>query len=528
MRSYVAAFAISAAVAAVLTPLVRKLAMRLDAVSSTGGRHVHARKIPRLGGVAIGIALFAPILALFFVEGAVATLFRGQAMHVVGLMLGGLTLCVVGAVDDTRGVRARYKLCAQIAVAVLAWSCGFRIDAVRLPIFGELSMGVFGLPITVLWIVGITNAVNLIDGLDGLAAGVVFFAGVTNFVVAYTLDQSFSALVMASLLGAVLAFLFYNFNPARIFMGDSGSYLLGYVLATTALIDAAQKASTAVSLLVPIVALGVPIFDTLFAMARRILERRPLFAPDRGHLHHRLLDLGITHRRAVLILYAVSIVLTVASIGIYLGRSWQVGLALLVSAAVLTGLVRFVNYFSYSMFTRRQRTRLRSRDTELIRRSIPQLAERFGLARTEAALFAELLVIAEETELAAFELRPFTEGELPRGEPMLRYTDRRSDARRVVATMTYPIGSDALARAELEISTVNDFEDDLASPQTDILLQIVVDMLAENLVRLESEHAPRLAAPAPSSRRGAKLPAKTDQGPSAGSDHGVAHASSEP
>ncbi len=531
MRSYVVAFVLSAAVAFILTPIVRQIAMRLDAVSSIGGRHVHARKIPRLGGVAIGIALFSPIFGLFFAESAVAALFRSELRHVLGLSVGGLALCAVGAVDDTRGVRALYKLYAQIAVAVLAWSCGFRIDAVRLPIVAELSMGIFSLPVTVLWIVGITNAVNLIDGLDGLAAGVVFFAGVTNFVVAFTLGQSFSALVMASLLGAVLAFLFYNFNPARIFMGDSGSYLLGYVLATTALIDVAQKASTAVSLLVPVVALGMPIFDTLFAMTRRILERRPVFAPDRGHLHHRLLDLGITHRRAVLILYGVSIAFTVASIGIYLGRQWQVGLALLLSAGVMIGLVRFVGYFSYSMFSRRQRARLRSRDTELLRRVMPGLALRLGRARTEAALFEELALVAEEAELAAVEIRPIDDdGDLrdAQGErPQFRYADRRSDARRVEATMTYPLGSDALARAKLEVSALNGFEDEDMPPQTDILLQILADTLAEQLVRVESALAPRAFVAGPSSRRGAMVAAHAKEDGIAGHEPAVARASGE-
>ena len=160
-------------------------------------------------------------------------------------------------------------------------------------------MGVFALPVTVLWIVGVTNAVNLIDGLDGLAAGVTFFAAFTSFVIASISGSVFVALTMAALMGALVGFLFFNFNPARIFMGDSGSYFLGFVLATTALAGGGlqQKASTAVSLLVPVLALGVPIFDTLFSMFRRVLERRPIFSADRGHVHHRLLDIGLTHRR---------------------------------------------------------------------------------------------------------------------------------------------------------------------------------------------------------------------------------------
>ncbi len=171
------------------------------------------------------------------------------------------------------GLRAVYKLLAQVAVAVGAFALGFRIEAVFLPFIGTLQMGVFALPVTLLWIVGITNAVNLIDGLDGLAAGIAFFAAFTSFVVAFLSGSAFVALTMATLMGALVGFLFFNFNPARIFMGDSGSYFLGYLLATTALAGGVQqKASTAVSLLVPVIALGLPIFDTLFSMVRRLLR----------------------------------------------------------------------------------------------------------------------------------------------------------------------------------------------------------------------------------------------------------------
>jgi UDP-GlcNAc:undecaprenyl-phosphate GlcNAc-1-phosphate transferase len=503
MRTYLAAFVIAGLAAGVLTPMVRQWALRLDAVSATGGRHMHARKIPRLGGVAIAIALFLPILSLFFVNGVVAHHMKQNAVRVLGLCGGGALIGAVGALDDVRGMRALYKLYAQLAVAGLAWACGFRIDEVMLPVVGSLSMGVFSLPITVLWIVGVTNAVNLIDGLDGLAAGVVFFAGVTNFVVALTLGRDFTALVMAAMLGAVFAFLFYNFNPARIFMGDSGSYLLGYVLATTALVGPTGKATTAVSLLVPVVALGLPIFDTLFAMVRRALERRPIFSPDRGHIHHRLVDLGLTHRRAVLILYGVSVVLTVASIGIYLGRSWQIGVALLTATVVMLGLVRFVGYFSYSMFARRQRSRMRSRDTEQLRHALPGFIATVSRATSERELLEAVEALAEASEIAALQLRMLDTAE--NAEPVLRWSDRRSDARRVVATMTYPIGTDALARASLEVSMTNEFEEDQMPPQTEILLQLAVDLLAERLTSLGSALAPRAAMAPASSRRGSEL-----------------------
>ncbi len=263
MKSAVSALLIAIAVVAVLTPLVRLLAFRLGAVAHPGGRHIHKRSIPRLGGLAIMAAFFTPILVLMRLDPIIAEIMQKEAWRFVGVLGGGLAMCAVGVVDDTRGIRAIYKLFAQIIAALFAFRCGFAIHNVYVPFVGDLSMGAFAAPVTVLWIVGVVNAVNLIDGLDGLAAGVVFFAAITNLLVAWIGGSLFIALLSAATAGAVLGFLFYNFNPARIFMGDSGSYFLGFVLAVTSLLS--QKASTTVSLLAPVVALGVPIIDTLFA-----------------------------------------------------------------------------------------------------------------------------------------------------------------------------------------------------------------------------------------------------------------------
>jgi UDP-GlcNAc:undecaprenyl-phosphate GlcNAc-1-phosphate transferase len=242
-----------------------------------------------------------------------------------------------------------------------------------------------------------------------------------------------------------------------------------------------------------VVALGVPIFDTLFAMVRRFLERRPLFSPDRGHIHHRLLDLGLTHRRVVLILYGCSIVFTVAAIGIYLGRSWQVGLALLSASVVVIGLARSVGYFSYLALRKRQRARVRSRDTELLRSALPKVPAIFAAVRREQDLFSALATLAAQTQLVAVEIHA--------GETCaFSWTDGSADRRRVVCSMTYPLGHDALARAELRVTTVNDFEDAEMQPQSDILLQVVADVVATNLTRLGSELAPR-----PSERREAQI-----------------------
>lgn len=346
MRSYLAAFVEALVLCLLLTPLVRALAQRVGAVSVPGERHVHTQNVPRLGGIAIAISALAPLFTLLFVNSSVASFIRTDPKLVAGLLAGGVVMCALGALDDVRGIGVGTKLVVQVAVAGLAYALGFRVDGIALPFVGPISLGHLGLPFTVLWIVGVTNAVNLIDGLDGLAAGVVFFAAASNFMVALLGGTSpgpiFVALLMTSLMGTLLGFLVYNWNPARIFMGDSGSYFLGYLLATSSIMAPLQKASTAVSLLVPIVALGLPIFDTLFSMLRRYMERRPMFAPDRGHVHHRLIDMGITHRRAVVTLYGACIVLCASAVAIALGRDWEIGAGLFGASVVAVGLVRAV------------------------------------------------------------------------------------------------------------------------------------------------------------------------------------------
>jgi len=407
-----------------------------------------------------------------------------QVATVVG---GGAAICAVGALDDVRAVRSLYKLAAQVFVAVVAFACGFQIQAIQLPLFGTLQMGVFALPVTVLWIVGVTNAVNLIDGLDGLAAGVTFFAAFTSFVIASISGSVFVALTMAALMGALVGFLFFNFNPARIFMGDSGSYFLGFVLATTALAGGGlqQKASTAVSLLVPVLALGVPIFDTLFSMFRRVLERRPIFSADRGHVHHRLLDIGLTHRRAVIFLYGVSSLLAAGAIAVSLGRSWHVGLALLSVSLVFVGLVRFLGYFEYLHFRKRQRARLRDPFTENLRRVIPSLIVSLSRASSEDAALDVLGRLTTETSMQCVEVLA------PAGIRSRARSWRAPDAdctSRDLAELAFPIGPEASAIANLRFRWRCEMED--PAPQVDMLLQILVDELSDVLLAFESNLLP--------------------------------------
>lgn len=487
MRAFLLAFLLAAALSTALTPAVRRIALRLGAVSNPGGRNINERAIPRLGGIAIAIAFLIPLAAILPLESTVAAALRSEWRRLAGLLIGALLLSGVGVLDDTKRVRAVHKLVVQVAAASLAYAAGFHIDAVRLPLIGNLSMGVFAGPITVIWIVGIVNAINLIDGLDGLAAGVAFFAGITNLVVAYMSQATFVCALMATMLGAVLGFLFFNFNPARIFMGDSGSYFLGFLLGTTSVASNSQKASTAVSILVPVLALGLPIFDTLLAMVRRYLERRPFFSPDRGHVHHRLLDMGITHRRAVLLLYGISLVFTVAAIGVSLGRNWQVGVAILVASVVLLGLVRFLGYFEYVLMVRRQRARLTDPDTESMRLALPEAMGLLGRATSETQTWDALQGVIEKARLVAVEL-------VEAGtDPAIKVLSGVAiGAPETMVSARFPLGTDRLARAELRFRWSSPRGN--VSPETAILLQVLTDIVASTLVRVRSPFAPEAAA----------------------------------
>jgi UDP-GlcNAc:undecaprenyl-phosphate/decaprenyl-phosphate GlcNAc-1-phosphate transferase len=496
MRAFLVSFILATVVSAVLTPFVRRLAMKLGAVSNPGGRNVNERTIPRLGGIAIFVACFTPLAGMFFANSAIASAMRAEWPKLLGLGIGGAAMCAVGVLDDTRRVRALYKLYVQIAVSVVAFACGYRIEAIALPLIGTLQMGIFALPVTTLWIVGIVNAINLIDGLDGLAGGVVFFAAVTNFVVAYVTGAQLVGAVMASTLGAVLGFLFFNFNPARIFMGDSGSYFLGFVLAAMSLAGSSQKASTAVSLLVPVLALGLPIVDTLFSMTRRVLEKRSIFSPDKGHIHHRLLEMGFTHRRAVLTLYGVSIFFTVAAVGVSLGRSWTVGIAILGASVGLIGIVRFVGIFEFVLANRRQKARLRSHDTELLRAALPLALTTIARASSEADVWLAVEAFRGKALLTCAELVALGDPDEAIAKRWPPSTEPTPDVLEL-ASARFPLGRDDRARAALRFRWQSETGD--SSPQSDVLLQVVVDVVAQTLERLGSAYAPR-PAESPSAR----------------------------
>ncbi|MCO4762341.1 MAG: undecaprenyl/decaprenyl-phosphate alpha-N-acetylglucosaminyl 1-phosphate transferase [Myxococcales bacterium] len=314
MRTYLVAFLLSLGISALLTPMVLRIANRLHLLDAPDGdRKIHVVATPRLGGIAIAAGFFAPIVGLaFFYNNAFSQEIQGDLLRLTLFLGGGLAILILGLIDDLRGVGAWGKLTVQTAVGVALWYGGLSFD--HMVILGhDLNFGLMSLPLTVLWVAGIINAMNLVDGLDGLAAGIAFFAAFSLFSIALIDGNTPLALFAAALGGSVLGFLFYNFNPALIFMGDSGSMTIGYIFAACALWSAGKR-STAVSLMLPILALGLPIFDTLFAFARRAVRGNSPFVSDRGHIHHLLIDWGLSHRQAVLVLYLLSCVLTGAAV----------------------------------------------------------------------------------------------------------------------------------------------------------------------------------------------------------------------
>lgn len=291
----------------VTTPVARSFARRVGAVDiPKDARRVHDHPIPRLGGLAIFLGFILSVV-----------LFADIDMQARGILLGAIVVVMLGAVDDIIPLPAWLKLIVQIGAALIAVAFGVRIELLSNPNIWSsadfLKLGIWSVPVTVIWIVGITNSVNLIDGLDGLAVGVSAIASMAMLVVSLVLGQINTALILAALVGACIGFMPYNLNPAKIFMGDTGALLLGYVMATVS-ITGLLKFYAIISFTVPLLALGLPIFDTLFAIIRRLLKGQNPMSPDRGHFHHRLIDMGLSQKQAVAVLYAISAVLGLAAV----------------------------------------------------------------------------------------------------------------------------------------------------------------------------------------------------------------------
>ena len=303
------ALGLAAAVSLAATPLVKALSVKVGAVDvPKDGRRMHDHPIPRMGGLAIFLGFMTAIL-----------LFVPLNTEKQGMLLGAVIIVVLGMLDDKYALPAKPKFLVQVAAALIAVMAGNRIEVLSNPnIFSPdpvWMLGWLSYPVTVIWIVAITNAVNLIDGLDGLACGVSTISAATMLIIALRFRESELdvAIMMAALAGACIGFLPYNFNPAKIFMGDTGSTFLGFIMATVS-VEGMFKQYTIISFVVPFLMLGLPIFDVCFAVVRRVSHGQSPMQPDRGHVHHRLIDMGFSQKQAVGVLYVISAILGLSAV----------------------------------------------------------------------------------------------------------------------------------------------------------------------------------------------------------------------
>jgi len=321
--TYLMTFVIALIVAVFATPVSMKLGRRWGAIDYPGGRHVHKTPVPRIGGIAIYAAFWC------------AALFLGNwDKGVWGLFLGSTIILIVGVIDDIYDIRPLVKLCWQILAAGLLLFFGFSMNQLTLPLIGSIdftAMGIgwLGLVLAVFWVVGLVNTVNISDGLDGLAAGICFQAALLLCWSAIRINEVTEAHLTLALAGAALGFLVFNFHPARVFMGDSGSMFLGYIIGGISIMGL-LKTATVLGLVFPLLVLGMPLTDLTFAIIRRKLRGHSIATADRGHLHHRLLDAGLSQRQAVLLLYAMSGCFGVAAVLGALG-SWIWAAAILLA-----------------------------------------------------------------------------------------------------------------------------------------------------------------------------------------------------
>ena len=322
---YIAAFACAFAITLVTTPFAKWLSVKCGAIDYPKDRGVHKKPMPRMGGVAIVLGFTITVLMVNYFDKSM------DSRQFAGFLVGALLIAGLGVVDDMKNLPAKLKFCVQILAALIVIFSGTRIQVVLWPVTAYLQK--FSIPITLVWIVGVTNAVNLIDGLDGLAVGVSSIAAITMLAVALLTGNMPIAITMAALAGACIGFMPYNLNPAKIFMGDTGSTFLGYILATYS-IQGLFKYYAIVSFAVPFLVLGLPIFDTAFAIVRRVARGQSPMTPDRGHIHHRMMDMGLNQKQTVAALYVVSSLLGLSAVVLTTSGELKAMLLLLTLAAV--------------------------------------------------------------------------------------------------------------------------------------------------------------------------------------------------
>lgn len=326
MNQYLLIFLTAFILALIFTPVAIKIAPKIGAVDiPKDNRRMHTKAMPRFGGMAIYIGTVTSMLV-----------FLPFSTQLMGVIAGGTLIFLVGIIDDLRSLPAKVKLACQILCAFILFQFSVRINFIGNP-FGDgyyFFPWIVSLLVTVIWIVGITNTINLIDGLDGLAGGVAFIASITIAYTAFIGNNPTACMAMLAIAGGALGFLPFNFNPAKIFMGDGGALFLGFMLAGLSVMSP-MKSATMLATVVPVLVLGLPIFDTAFAILRRLINKRPIMEADKGHLHHRIMAAGLGQRRTVLTLYGISGIMGVAAILISRDLFIESGLLIIIAATFI-------------------------------------------------------------------------------------------------------------------------------------------------------------------------------------------------
>lgn len=469
-KTYVWLFCFAFVTCYLLVPLVKRLALRLKAFDPPSERRHHRRSIPTLGGLAVAAPLYAGIALLYLWPNLISERFFVGGRDVLGLLLGAFLILLLGVRDDLHGAGASTKFPVQIVAALVVCFFSGSIESLRLPVLGDVKLGIAAVPATVFWIVAITNAFNLIDGIDGLAAGVGSLVCGVSFFLAYMFGHTHMMVLAALMAGSLLAFLRFNFYPARIFLGDTGSLFVGFVIGVVSL-QSSMKAPTAVLMLVPVCVLGYPLLDTLLAVVRRLLKGKPIFSSDRSHIHHKLLGKGFGHRTASMAAYGLTVLFTLVAICHIYGRHREAGFAL---ALVTVILVVMFKAFGYWDFVRNHLSLALRRKYRIYNLLEKLIALKMDDARDMDELWRLVCQVGHEFDLLSMRLRAA-------GGDDRAWHPPGADGRSEAAVREFPLGRTA---ATLRISHDDDKGQDMQLEQ-DLLLEKLSDSLARNMERIQ-------------------------------------------
>lgn len=325
MNNYIEAFSIATILSLFLTPLVKFLAIKIGAVDKPNHRKIHTSLIPRLGGLAIFLSF---VISVFLS-------FNYSNKSIRGLLLGSLIIVLCGIIDDIKELNYKTKLVFQFIAAIVLIMhniCITKISILSTDGTSFIDLGILSIPITLIWLIGVTNAINLIDGLDGLACGLASISSVFLFIIFIKTGNNTMALMVIILAGSCLGFLPYNFNPAKIFMGDTGSMFLGFILAGMSIQGTVKYAATII-MFAPILIIGLPLYDTLVTMLRRFIQGESIMSPDKQHFHHRMLSLGLKQKQVALISYLVNILLGLLAISVLFIE--DISINIIISASII-------------------------------------------------------------------------------------------------------------------------------------------------------------------------------------------------